>query len=304
MTDSRSIVALSKGDSRYSNIARALSLISSQVDLAGKQRVVIKPNFVSARRQLAATHADAVRAVLDFVRQRYNGKVVIAERAEVGTTAEAWRNFGYHDLAREYGVELLELNGREQVECRGYDSKLKPISLRVDGYLANSDYRISVNPAKTHDTVLVTLSAKNMAVGCLVKDGHGNDRKRFHQGYPVSNLNLYRIVRQVYPHLAVIDGFEGMEGNGPEHGDPVDLRVAVASTDFVAADAVMAAVMGQDPQQVGYLTYCQAGGLGYCDLPSIRVVGGSIQDCCRPFRPHPDHSNQLRWHIPNVEQFL
>ena len=56
-------VALVRGDSRYTNVRDALELIADQVSLADKRRILIKVNFVSARRQLAATHVDAVRAV-------------------------------------------------------------------------------------------------------------------------------------------------------------------------------------------------------------------------------------------------
>ena len=37
---------------------------------------------------------------------------------------------------------------------------------------------------------------------------------------------------------AVLDGWEGMEGNGPGDGTMVPSRIAIASTDFVAADRV------------------------------------------------------------------
>ncbi|MCL4534692.1 MAG: DUF362 domain-containing protein [Bacteroidetes bacterium] len=304
MTNRPSRVALTRGESRYDNVRRALELVQDDIDLRGKRRVVIKPNLVSVRRQLASTHVNAVRAVLDFVRERYRGKLVIAERPETGTAAEAFRNFRYADLPRRYDVELVDLSDGGALDCQAVDAELKPLTLRVSRYLAESDYRISVNPPKNHDFVLVTLSAKNMAVGSLVKDDRGNDRKRFHQGYPGINLNLYRVVRLVYPHLAVIDGYEGMDGDGPVNGDPVPLRVALASTDFVAADAVTASVMGYDPSQVGYLTYCQKGGLGMADLSRIQVVGDPLTECRRPFRHHPDYAVQLQWQIEGVERYL
>ncbi|MCJ7549197.1 MAG: DUF362 domain-containing protein, partial [Anaerolineae bacterium] len=68
-------VSLIKGDDRYANISQALAQISDDVGFDDVQRVVIKPNLVSLR-QLSATHIDALRAVLDFVRARYEGSVV------------------------------------------------------------------------------------------------------------------------------------------------------------------------------------------------------------------------------------
>ena len=62
----RSRLALVRGDDRYGNVLQALECMEGGIDLAGKGRIVIKPDFVSVPRQLSATHADAVRAAPDF----------------------------------------------------------------------------------------------------------------------------------------------------------------------------------------------------------------------------------------------
>ena len=73
--------------------------------------------------------------------------------------------------------------------------------------------------------------------------------------------------------LAVIDGFEGMEGNGPVGGTPIDHRVCVASPDWLAADRVAVELMGIDYAKVGYLNFCANAGLG------------QGLDLARPFQP-------------------
>ena len=73
-------VSLIHGDDRYDNVMHALERIADQITFAGKERVLIKPNLVELR-QLAATHTDALRALLDFVRARYDGSLAIAEAA-------------------------------------------------------------------------------------------------------------------------------------------------------------------------------------------------------------------------------
>ncbi len=67
------------------------------------------------------------------------------------------------------------------------------------------------------------------------------------------NRNLVALSRQVMPHISVIDGWCGMHREGPRHGTPLKLGVAIAGTDAVAVDAVATAVMGFDPFQIGYL---------------------------------------------------
>jgi len=336
-------VALIRGDDRYENITRALELIADRVEagLAGANRVLIKPNFVTTSRQLAATHVDAVRAVLDFLRPRYNGDIVIAEGAAMGDTWQGYRNYGYQALVDEYQVPLVDLNRDIWEEMTVYDRRLQPMKVRVARTVLQADYRISVGPPKTHDTVIVTLSLKNVVMGSLIRDVRSgeeaawglmrrvkdllpgwvthnpvydrlkgslvsramrSDKFAMHQGYHGINLNLYVLGKRLFPHLSVIDGYEAMEGNGPSAGDPVPLRVAVVSTDFLAADATAARLMGFDPDQVGYLHYCRLGGLG-CMEPEV-VGNATLEECARPFRPHDTYAQQQDWRIPNIEKYL
>lgn len=335
-------VALTKGDDRYGNIAQALELLADQIDVRGKERILIKPNFVSTDIALASTHVDAVRAVLDFLRPRTGAWITIGEGTALGDTFDGFRRFGYTDLARDYKVELIDLNRGEWIEAPVYDRSFNMMPLRLSKTVVESDLRISIGPPKTHDTVIVTLSLKNMVMGSLIRDqreegGSGpvmqfakqvahvvpraikdaplvrtklvrrlmrSDKSAMHMGNPIMNLNLYRLAQHVYPHLAVIDGFVGMEGAGPTHGDAVDLRCAVASTDFLAADTVAAALMGVGVDEVGYLHYCKVKGLGVMDLAKIDIVGKTLAECRRPFRLPPGLDAQRTWQIAGVERWL
>ena len=333
----KSQVALIKGDNRYDNIAQALGLIEGDVDLSDKKRILIKPNFVSTRWQLAATHVDAVRAVLDWLRPRYDAPITIGEGAAGSDTFDGYRNFGYLNLAEEHSVRFVDLNQDQWAPVQIYDRRLRPMGVRVARTALESDFRISVGPPKTHDAVIVTLSLKNMVMGSLVRGRGGgffqklgqllpdqvtnsvlaekvksclsivnrSDKFVIHQGYHGLNLNLYTLAKVIAPHLSVIDGFVGMEGSGPSRGDPVDLRVAVVSTDFLAADTVATLLMGFDPDDVGYLHYCKLGGLGTGDLNDIEIMGNAtVEECRQPFRPHPTYREQLQWHLPSVEEYL
>jgi uncharacterized protein (DUF362 family) len=333
----KSQVALIRGNDRYDNIARALGLIEGDIDLSDKKRILIKPNFVSTRRQLAATHVEAVRAVLDWLRPRYDGPITIGEGAAGGDTFDGYRNFGYLDLAKEYNVRFVDLNQDEWGAVQVYDRKLRPMVVRVARTTLESDFRISIGPPKTHDAVIVTLSLKNMVVGSMIRGRGGgfferlgqllphrltssalaektkshlssvnrSDKFALHQGYHGLNLNLYTLAKVIAPHLSVIDGFVGMEGSGPSGGDPVDLRVAIVSTDFLAADTVATKLMGFDPDEVGYLHYCKLGGLGAGDLNDIEIVGNvTIEECQQRFEPHPTYREQLQWHVPSAEEYL
>ncbi len=293
-------VALIQGDERYTNVIQALDAIRDDLDLSGKKRVLIKPNFVSAGCPLGTTHRDAVRAVLDFLRERGVADVTLAEGTALGGIGRAIHNYGYQPLVDTYGLRVVDLNRDEAIEVAAWDSRLRPMKLAVARTVIESDFRISVGPPKTHDTVIVTLSLKNMAVGSLA--GH---KRRIHQGFPGINLNLYHMAYHVAPHLAILDGFQAMEGNGPVSGRAVDWRIAIASADFLAADSLAASLMGFPPEQVGYLHYCQLKGLGQGDVARMEIVGNVAPDQVRrSFKPHLTYKQQLKWQIEDAERYL
>ena len=78
---SKPIVTLVKSEDHYTGTKNALHLIIDDIaeSIRGKKNVLIKPNFVSTCKQLAATHVDSVKAVLDVITQYYDGKIIVGE---------------------------------------------------------------------------------------------------------------------------------------------------------------------------------------------------------------------------------
>lgn len=287
-----STVSIIKGKDRRDNIRKSLKSISDNIKrgIIGRQ-VIIKPNFVSTSIQLASSHVDQMRGILDFFRDFYRGKIIIAEAA-CGDTKSAFRNFGYQSLPGEYDVELVDLNQDNYKLIQIEDSKGNPFNVRVSSLLLNkNNYLVSAARLKTHDTVIVTLSIKNMAMGSVLLP----DKTKVHQGVTQTNLNIAKLAQYVRPDLSVIDGLEGMEGNGPISGDLIHVGIAIASTDPLAADRVACEVMGIDFFKVGYFYYCSERELGMGDLSKINVIGASIKECIKPFKLHSRVKEQYRW---------
>ncbi|MCP5515692.1 MAG: DUF362 domain-containing protein, partial [Verrucomicrobiales bacterium] len=112
------------------------------------------------------------------------------------------------------------------------------------------------------------------------------------------NYNLYALSRQLRPDLSVLDGVEGMEGNGPVGGTPVDHRVGVVSLDWLAADRVGVELMGIDFAKMGYLNFCADAGMGCADLARMEILGPEIRDHVKPYRLHRNIEEQLIWMRP------
>jgi uncharacterized protein (DUF362 family) len=93
----------------------------------------------------------------------------------------------------------------------------------------------------------------------------------------------------------IVDGYEGMEGNGPASGTPVASRIAIASADLIAADRVAVAAMGIDPAWLGYLQFCWQVGIGQYDLSKIDVRGAALESVKKAYRMHGDIERELEW---------
>jgi len=310
----KSRVALTSGDSRADNVFRGLRAFAEEIARAiGDRRVVIKPNNVAIDIQLSATHADCLEGILEFLKSI--GKLrgaVIAESAGEGPTLDGFANYGYPRVAANYGVKLLDLDQQPYELVHVFDERdFRPHAVRMSRLLLDrNSFLISAARLKTHDQVVATLSLKNIIFGAPIKDLGFASRKRgkpdAKTDKPIAhgggirgiNYNLFALAQRLHPHLAVIDGFDGMEGYGPTRGTPVDHRVCVVGPDWLAADRVAVELMGIDFAKVGYLNYCADAGLGEGELNQIEIVGEPIARHAKTYKLAPNIEQQLIWMKP------
>jgi uncharacterized protein (DUF362 family) len=309
----KSVVSLVKGNSRRKNVAVALAGIDGQIQplLKTKKYVVVKVNNVSTTNQLASTHVDAIHGILDYLAPRFKGPVVVAE-SSAGDTLQGFEEFGYQAVVSEHraqNVKLIDLNREAKyrtIPLIDYD--LHVVSTRLAARLFDPDaFVICACMTKTHNVVVGSLSIKNMALGAPLHSVPGearwNDKRKTHNGLRQTHYNIFLTAQLMRPFFgaAVIDGYEGMEGNGPNSGTPVPSRIAIASTDFVSADRVAIETMGINPDWPGYLRFCSDFGVGQYDLKNIDVRGETIEAVRRKYQLHPDIERQLQWMGPMTE---
>lgn len=309
-----SSVAITTGGNRADMAIRALQPYSKQIMQAiGNHRVVLKPNNVSTSIPLSSTHVDTLEGILEFLKSINKlDNVIIAESPADGPALDGFSNYEYMRLANKYPVKFIDLDQEGFEIIYVFDEKdFRPHAVRFSSVLLDpGSYIVSVARMKTHDRVFATLSLKNIVFGAPIKDvgfswgknykaGTKSDKAISHgSGFRGINYNLYNLAPRLHPHLAIIDGFEGMEGNGPTQGTPVDHRVCVASTDWLAADRVAVELMGIDFTKVGYLNYCSQTGLGMADLSRIEIVGESISNHIKPYRLSDNFDKQMIWRTP------
>jgi uncharacterized protein (DUF362 family) len=332
--EARSPVSLLKGDDRRKNVTQALLAVDREIGPAIKRKkyVVIKINNVSTTNQLAATHVDALRGILDYLEPRIKGPVVIVE-SSAAETLEGFDNFKYAQVIPEYKrlqVSLVDLNRERKYEVFSIvDRNIRPIPVRLAARMFDPDaYIISSAMLKTHNAVVATMSVKNMVIGSPLHSVAGetpvwHDKRLYHaqampgaagrgappaggrgsgRGGPGGNFHAMNYSMAITAKklstnwgAALIDGFEGMEGNGPSSGTPVPMHVAIASPDFLAADRVALETMGIPPHAVGYLQYAAQLGTGQFDLAKIDIRGERPESVRQVFKLHDSVQQQLDW---------
>ena len=316
--DTNSRVSLVTGSDRADMAFRALQPFSKEIAQAvGNKRIIVKPNMVSSTIQLSATHKETLEGIFEFYKSiKKLDNIMVAESPADGPTMAAYDNYGYIPVTEKYKVKLFDLDDSPTKVLYVMDElDLRPKPVRMASLLMDRDnYVMSVARMKTHDRVVATYSLKNVAVGAPIKDhgyawgnkrvpGSRSDKATVHgNGFRGINFNLFNIAYHIRPDLAFIDGYDGMEGDGPTGGTTVDHRVCVAGLDWLAVDRIGVELMGIDPANMGYLTFCGEAGMGQYDINKIEVIGEKVTNHIKTYKMSRNFEKQLQWLTPIKEK--
>jgi uncharacterized protein (DUF362 family) len=242
-----------------------LRTIGAPPVLARQSRILIKPNLVNASPPPVTLPAAACVALVSACRRWSKAEIVVAEGTGERhlTTGEVFRIHGYDRLAKEYGVELVDLNEAELVELRDPECRVFPTFMMPR--IVMESFVLSAAVLKAHSLATVTLSMKNMigvAPPTYYQQGGHWKKSVFHRQMQTSvfELNRYRS-----PDLAFIDASVGLAEyhlGGPTCEPPVGKLVA--GFDPVAVDAVGARLLGIPWRQVGHIRMAD-GVLGHAE---------------------------------------
>lgn len=309
ITGGRASVSLATGVDRRAMISEVLKPFEEKIRKGiKKKQVVIKVNMVAVDKPLCATHVDAIRGFLEFMKPIYKKQFIIAESTgSITNSSLGFKNYGYLELQKEFDIKFVDLNNEAGSPMWILDQNLYPEKIQVADMFLNPDYYIvSISRLKTHNSVIITAGTKNIVMGaplnCPALNGQQamNYKRRMHAGGPRwLHYNMYQLAKQVRPDFTIIDGVEGMQGNGPTAGFPTDHRIALAGEDVLAVDSMCARLMGIPLEDIAYLNYCAADGLGIIDREKIDILGGKDPDkYILPYKLADNIANQLRWKEP------
>lgn len=282
-----SSVSFTTGTDRKQMISQVIKPFEKEIraGLKGKQ-LIIKPNMVVTNNPLCAPHVEALEALLEYLKPIYKGQIIIGESSSNFDSAPGFTNYGFAALESKYNVKFVNLNGTVGTPAYVIDRNLHLDKIQLIDTLVNpNNYIISLSRLKTHNTVVMTGGVKNMAMGApLITEATGGNKsvsykRNMHSGGPRwLHYNIFAIYPQIRPDFTIIDGIEGMEGNGPINGTATDHKVALAGEDTAAVDSICCKLMGIPLSDVGYLSYIGAAGMGNIDYNKIDIIGSEKPD--------------------------
>ena len=243
--------------------------------------------------------------------------------------ADSYNNFGYSDVQKSLGAQMVNLNAKEPyanfIDKEVGENRFFYSSFKLNQILADVDVYVSIPKMKQHFEAGVTHSLKNqigiVPIQFYMQSMWDNMRSKLHyEGgdigkhlpHSICDLNLARPV-----HLAVIDGIKnavGGEGVWNPTYKTAEYHVLLAGKDPVATDSIASYLMGNDPeaeklqlpdgirQCENYLELLHQKGMGTNQMSEIEVVGdgASLVTSVRPEREIiPLDDFQLCQNFPN-----
>ena len=293
---------------------QSLKPLQQEIERAiGDKQVVIKINSgqVASDLWLNASDPNFTAGILQFFGEFYDRPVIVAESTAAGpistgplSTRDGFENYGFMPLGREFGCRFSDLNDEPATQVMIKDDKQHPLPVNIiNTYLDPDIYLISATRLKTHNCVVATLSMKNVAMGAPINHymqkarENRNEKPLMHRGGNRGlSYNMFRLATLgVQPDLAVLDGVVGMEGDGPVRGTPVEQGVALASTDWLAADRIGVELMGMNYVECKYLHWCKDAGFGEDDLAKIKMIGLDWRSHVTTYQLSPSIERQREW---------
>jgi uncharacterized protein (DUF362 family) len=250
--------------------------------------ILLKPNLVEPAREepQVNTHPAMVRAAAEVFRRWQAREVLVAEgQGHCRDSQYVLDQSGLGSVLVESALEFVDLNHDDVFSVPNSLGFTRMRELILPETLRRADLIVSMPKMKTHHWAGVTLSMKNL-FGVMPGICYGWPKNVLHHaGIPQSILDITAAVK---PHLAIVDGIIGMEGDGPIMGTPKACGLLVLGTNLPAVDATCARLMGIDPSRVTYLA-AASGRLGPISERHITQRGESLAPHIQPFQilDHP-----------------
>lgn len=249
------------------SIAGALDLIGAGSVLPKKGLIIIKPNLTNSSPPPVTTSVAAAEAVYQYCKAHTEAKIAIGEGCGSGTTPEVFAALGYTDLAKTYGLELIDFNEAVTTTCQ--NNNALQLKLFHMPRAAQQAFIISLPVLKDHSFTKTTIAMKNMfgiAPGKFYADSW--NKAKLHN--PSTDKSVVDICSYKKPDLSIVDASVALKGMHLA-GKHKNIGLILAGFDPVAVDTVGSELLGHNPKKLPFLTLAD-GQLGSMD--NIEILEG------------------------------
>ena len=250
-----------------SSIAKALDLIKAGGRLPQQGLIIIKPNLTNSSRPPVTTSVAAVEAVYLYCKAHTKAEIAIGDGCGSGRTPEIFDALGYTDLAKRYGIKLIDFNQAETITLENKNAlQLKQFHMPR---IVRQAFIISLPVLKDHSFTKTTISMKNMFGIAPGKFYAGSwNKSKLHS--PSTDKSVVDVCVYKKPDLSVVDASVALKGMHLS-GRHKKIGVILAGFDCVAVDAIGSELLGHNPKRLEYLRLAN-GLLGSMD--NIEMVDG------------------------------
>jgi uncharacterized protein (DUF362 family) len=247
------------------------------------KNILLKPNLVEPHRhhEHINTHPLVIRGAVEAFLSLGASGVFVAEGAgHRRDSLIVLEESGLIDVLYEDKIAFVDLNESSvtKISNRGKTSKLTDFYFPEE--VLKADIIVSMAKMKTHHWAGVTLSMKNL-FGVMPGIVYGWPKNVLH--WAGVQECIFDITATLKPHLAIVDGIIGMEGDGPIMGTPIPSNVIVIGKNLPAVDATCARIMGIEPGKIAYLNH-SSGRIGTIKKSNIEQRGENIQSVRKNYK--------------------
>jgi uncharacterized protein (DUF362 family)/NAD-dependent dihydropyrimidine dehydrogenase PreA subunit len=258
-------------------------------------RVLLKPNLLSGKHpdKCVTTHPSLVKAVAQLV-QEAGGIPAIGDSPAVGGLRRVAAQAGIAEVADGVGCPLVEFKEVAEI-ATGDDYTFRRIELAKA--VLESDVVINLPKVKTHSQTLLTLGVKNI-FGCIP----GMRKAQWHLKAGTDHSYfagmLTELCQIVNPALTIADGIIGMEGEGPNNGNPRPLGLILAGGNPFAIDTTICRIVGVPVEELLTIQAARQRGFEETDPQQIEILGQQVEDVAvAPFRLPARFD--VQWNLPS-----
>ncbi len=231
--------------------------------------VAIKPNLCCPKPYYtgATTDLRLLEGVIKIFKEHAKELLVMESDGYSTTADESAEKSGVLDVCDYFEVPFFNLSKDIMIPVKG---ELKALmNVKIPRTFLKADHVINLPVMKTHNIAGVSLGMKNMFG---IVPGKKNSH---HSKLSDAIADVSKIKR---PHLTIMDGIIGMEGDGPISGKPKKMDLTLASRDVLALDFTACRVMRINPFNIDHLQKAAYYGLGVSNPEKIEVVGERVED--------------------------